>query len=617
MTYNINKTDGSLLAQVADAAIDQTSTDITLIGKNVSGYGEYINENFVKILENFASSTQPNNPIPGQIWYDVANSRLKVYNGTSFAVGSGPIVSGTQPTSFVQGDFWIDSTNNQLYFYDGTDLTLAGPIYKSTQGKSGFEVVTIVDNVLIEHVAVKLFVGASLLGIFSSDATLNNQGYTPLNPITGYSGAIRRGFNPGTLTDQKFYITASSADSLVAPSGSLKTVSSFMLTEANTSTVGTVTIQNSTPLIIGANQNNEIRTSLTLLEIISNNTGQDFKIKTKTGVGLEDAFTIRATDRRVGIFKSNPVATLDVSGSVFISGDLTVKGATTTIETTNLTIEDRVITLAKSSDSTASEDYADGGGFIVTGSPTDHSMLWEKNNGVHGGQFNISDNVNLAAGKEIRINGLLVLSSNSLGASITSAPGITSFGPQTQITVDDIQIDDNNIRTLSSNNDLVLSPSGTGNIDVDSSKIINLSTPTSGTDATNKNYVDAQIRGRTIALTVDCSDFTVGNIDTKVGLVLDYLFLAANYDTGTYCRVLCQSTQAQFTAIDVASQITRTFASVLSSDGSTIENVLGDFAINPVPTGSAVITVTRQFKLYQFNGSNWTFNSNLALPAGL
>ena len=60
MTYNINNTIGELLAQVADSAIDQTTTDITFIGKNVSGYGEYINENFVKLLENFASSTQPN-----------------------------------------------------------------------------------------------------------------------------------------------------------------------------------------------------------------------------------------------------------------------------------------------------------------------------------------------------------------------------------------------------------------------------------------------------------------------------------------------------------------------------------------------------------------------------
>lgn len=612
MTYLINKTDGSLLAQVADSAIDQTSTDITLIGKNVSGYGEYINENFIKLLENFASSTQPSNPIAGQIWYDTVNGRLKVYNGTSFGVGSGPIVAGTQPTSFVEGDFWIDSISKQLYFYDGTDLTLAGPVYKDTQGKSGFEVETIVDSSLIEHVIVKLWVGASLLGIFSKDVT-----YTPLNPIPGFSGVIRRGFNPGTLTGQKFYVTASAADALVAPTGALKSTSSFMLTEENTSTVGTVTIQNSTPLILGPNQNNEIRTSLTLIEHISNNTGQDFKIRTKTGVGLEDAFTIRATDRRIGIYKSNPVATLDVAGDVYISGNLTIKGATTTIETTNLTVEDRVIILAKSNDSAATEDYADGGGFIVTGNPNDHSMLWEKDNGVHGGQFNISDNVNLVSGKEIRINGNLIISETSLGASITSAPGITSFGPQTQLIVDDILINDNNITTLSSNNDLVLSPSGSGSVDVDSSKIINLAPPTANNDAANKTYVDTEIRSRTIAATIDTSDFTIGNIDVKVGLILDYLFLAADYDIGTQCRVLCTRTEAQFTAIDVASQIGRTFKAVLSIDGSTQENVLEDFSVNPVPTGSATVTVTRQFKLFLFDGTNWNFSSNLPLPPGL
>lgn len=612
MTYNINKTDGSLLAQVADSAIDQTSTDITLIGKNVSGYGEYINENFVKILENFASTTQPSNPVTGQIWYDTVNGRIKVYNGSTFGVGSGPIVSGSQPTSFVEGDIWIDSINKQMYFYDGTDLTLAGPVYKDTQGKSGFEVVTVVDSTLIEHVVTKLWVGAALLGIFSKDVT-----FTPLNPIPGFSGTIKRGFNPGTLTGQKFYVTASAADALVSPSGSLKSTSSFMLTEENTSTVGTVTIQNSTPLILGPNQNNEIRTSLTLIEHISNNTGQDFKIRTKTGSGLEDALTIRATDRRVGIYKSNPVAMLDVDGDVYIAGSLTVKGATTTIETTNLTIEDRVITLAKSNDSSATEDYADGGGFIVTGNPTDHSMLWEKDNGSHGGQFNISDNVNLATGKELRINGNLVISETALGASITSAPGITSFGPQTQLIVDNILIDDSYIRTTISNEDLVLSPSGTGAVDVDGSKIINLLAPTTGTDATNKTYVDTAIKARTIGATIDCSDFTIGNIDTKVGLILDYLFLAADYETGTYCRVLCTSTQAQFTAIDVASQIGRTFKAVLSIDGSTQENVLEDFSVNPVPTGAAVVTISRQFKRFQFNGSNWVFESNLALPAGL
>jgi hypothetical protein len=612
MTYNINKTDGTLLAQVADSAIDQTSTDITLIGKNVSGYGEYFNENLIRLLENFASSTQPNNPITGQIWYDTVGGRLKVYNGTGFGVGSGPIVSGSQPISFVEGDFWIDSINKQLYFYDGTDLTLAGPVYKDTQGKSGFEVVTIVDTVLIEHTVVKLWVGASLLGIFSKDIT-----FTPLNPIAGFSGTMRRGFNPGTLTGQKFYITASAADAVVSPSGALKTTSSFMLTEENTSTVGTVTIQNSTPLILGPNQNNEIRTSLTLIEHISNNTGQDFKIRTKTGAGLEDAFTIRATDRRVGIFKANPLATLDVDGDMYISGSLTVKGATTTIETTNLTVEDRVITLAKSSDSTASEDYADGGGFIVTGSPTNHSMLWEKDNAGNGGQFTVSDNLNLALGKEFRIDGQLVLSTTSLGSTITSAPGITSFGPQTQLTVDNILVDGNTISTTNVGGNLTLSPNGSGVVDVDNSKISNVATPVASGDAASKGYVDSFVKSRTISATIDTSDFTVGNIDSKVVIILTELYPPGSWENGTYAKVLCTKTQAAFTAIDVASQISRTYVSVLSVDGSTQESVIGDFSIGGVPTGAATVTVTRQFKLFQLTASVWTFDSNITLPVGL
>lgn len=123
MTYQINLTNGSLLTEIVDSSIDQIATDITLIGKNVSGYGEYLNENFVKILENFANESAPNNPLVGQIWFDTAENRLKVYDGNGFRIGAGPIVSGTQPSNLSQGDIWIDSVQNQLYFYDGVDLS--------------------------------------------------------------------------------------------------------------------------------------------------------------------------------------------------------------------------------------------------------------------------------------------------------------------------------------------------------------------------------------------------------------------------------------------------------------------------------------------------------------
>ena len=141
MAYQINKTDGTLLVQLVDGSIDTATTDITLIGRNYSGFGESINENFVKMLENFANTSAPSNPLTGQLWWDKSEARLKVWNGTQFTSAGGPIVSSSQP-QMVAGDLWIDNLNNQLYFFDGSTIELAGPLYTKDQKKSGFEVAT-------------------------------------------------------------------------------------------------------------------------------------------------------------------------------------------------------------------------------------------------------------------------------------------------------------------------------------------------------------------------------------------------------------------------------------------------------------------------------------------
>jgi hypothetical protein len=165
---------------------------------------------------------------------------------------------------------------------------------------------------------------------------------------------------------------------------------------------------------------------------------------------------------------------------------------------------------------------------------------------------------------------------------------------------------------------LILSPQGTGVVDVVSSRIINVTDPSGAQDAATKNSVETFVKSRTLAVTIDCSDFTVGNIDTKVAIILTALHPPASYQIGTQAIVLCTSIQAQFTAIDVASQISRTYKAVLSIDGSTQENVLEDFSIGSVPTGSATIAVTRQFKNFVINASSlWEFNGPITLPAGL
>ena len=73
MSYKLNKTDGSLLVELQDGVVDTTSSDLTLVGRNYKGFGEFINENFIKLTESFAGTSAPENALSGQLWYDTSD----------------------------------------------------------------------------------------------------------------------------------------------------------------------------------------------------------------------------------------------------------------------------------------------------------------------------------------------------------------------------------------------------------------------------------------------------------------------------------------------------------------------------------------------------------------
>lgn len=195
MSYTINRTDGTELVKISDGNIDQMSTALTLIGKSASAYGEFLNENLVHLLENFANATRPPHPIQGQLWYDTVESRLKVYDGNGFKLTGGTIVSDVVPSSITQGDIWIDSRRQQLYFNDGTATILAGPYDPAV---TGFTIVKVLDTYGLPHTILTVIIGTVLFGIFSNDT------FTPDSNTLGYTGIIQRGLNltsPSTITN--------------------------------------------------------------------------------------------------------------------------------------------------------------------------------------------------------------------------------------------------------------------------------------------------------------------------------------------------------------------------------------------------------------------------------
>lgn len=228
MAYTITTTAGATLATIADGTVNTSATSLTLIGKNYAGYGVFLNENYVKLLENFSNTTAPSAPLTGQLWYDSTNSVLKVYNGSIWKPISSSASGVGEPSNPVLGDLWWDSGNAQLKVWTGSSWLVVGPSYTTTAGTSGAIVETILDNnpSPSSHVVVKFYISNTVVGVLSKDAT-----FTPAVGISGFS-TIVPGFNlSASISGALFTGTVSSAATL-----SGITANQFLRSDQNAST---------------------------------------------------------------------------------------------------------------------------------------------------------------------------------------------------------------------------------------------------------------------------------------------------------------------------------------------------------------------------------------------
>lgn len=126
MAYLINRYNGQELVVLEDGTID-TTTSLSLVGRNYTGYGEIQNENFLFLLENFSNTEPPLRPLSGQLWYNRTTGTINVYDGDTWRNVSMASVSPTPPSNFANGNIWLDSDTNQLFVRNNGEWRLIGP----------------------------------------------------------------------------------------------------------------------------------------------------------------------------------------------------------------------------------------------------------------------------------------------------------------------------------------------------------------------------------------------------------------------------------------------------------------------------------------------------------
>ncbi len=320
MAYTINKTDGGTVVTITDGTVDNT-TSLKLFGKSFSGFGEGLNENLVKLLENSAGTGAPSAPLRGELWFDTNTNQIKVYDGSSFKPTGGSKTGNTAPSSPSVGDLWTNTDDDQLFVYTGDTRShqstngweLVGPVFTAGQTLSGWKIETL-SSAGGNKVVSSMYVGNTRVAIVSKED------FTPSAAQSGFA-TIKSGLTLNSTLGAVFDGTNTQASNIDVtgtsnPSGTVVAGGNFLRADVADTTTGGLTIDADAGLTVGDDQ--ELTVTVTSNDVTVAQTSQDKDLKFTVNDGGTTKTPLQLTGADGGV---------DITGDVTITGNLNVSGA--------------------------------------------------------------------------------------------------------------------------------------------------------------------------------------------------------------------------------------------------------------------------------------------------
>ena len=323
MAYNITLPNGVTLNTIADGTVDNTTTSLTLLGRNYSNYGQYMVNNLVDMLVNFSYGSAPSHPQVGQLWYNSTSQVLSVCTANSPSavwqvVGTATSEPNVGYTTTVAGSFWWDSANQQLYVYNGTSpYSSAGWVLVGPQSNhSGAISEQLFDLSGNPYYVLSLYLGGVRTAVISSSAFTSNVS------ITGIGTQINVGYNVSSA--YTIYGTANNSSYL----GALPAASYWNGTANNVGT-GSLTLLSNVGVKLGTVSNfvANVMDSSGSARLQNTLPGGNVSVWVTTGSGLVKSLAANGADGLLYVI-ADPTQPLGVATKQYVDNNINANAVT-------------------------------------------------------------------------------------------------------------------------------------------------------------------------------------------------------------------------------------------------------------------------------------------------